>query len=837
MTAGAMRIAWYRIRATWRSRLPGYLALVVLTGVLGGVALAAVTAARRTDSSYPRFLTSTRPSSLVVQPFTSPADSPAFVRQLSQLPHVRHAAYAVAFSAVTLTPRGTPGTILLSQAQLIASPDGLYSRQDQVTIVAGRPADPRDPGQIVVSPDAAARLHLLVGSRLRVVLISSAGGQARARLTLTVTGIGVFNLQVLQDDIDTGRTGFLLGTPALAARYGGCCASAMIVGLRLADASRYGTAAAREYGRLIAASPDIPAGQRELQDYLTGPIEAEAQRGIRPEAVALGVFGLIAGAAALLIGAQTISRLFYAGRPDAAVLRALGAGPAAAVADQLAWASGAAAAGSLLAAGAAAALSPFSLFGPVRQVEPGRDIYLDWTVLGAGTAALAGLLGGWVLITAYRRAPHRAATASAAGRASGAARAVAGAGLPAPVLAGTRFALEAGRGRTAVPVRSVIAGAMLAACVGGATLTFGASLSTLIASPDLYGWSFSYALYSVQGWGTVPVRWAGPLLARDRDVAAVSDAWFTTLQIGGQTVPALLEPDRAAVAPHLVTGHLPDGPHQVVLGEATLAQLHRRVGETVTINDPLHARLRIVGTAVLPTIGTVLSVHPSMSTGALLSAAILPGTGAGGPFAGPLAGPNAIFVRLRPGVSQAAGLRSMRGVLAALDRDEHAPRVLAHTNGEALVDTVSLLPPQRPAEIVNYKTMGAMPATLAAGLAAGAVAGLAVTLTASVRHRRRDLALLKTLGFTRGQLAAAIAWQATLITAIGLLTGLPIGIAAGRWLWLAFTRELSAVPDPVVPALSLLAAALAALVLANLVAAGPGRYAARTRAAEILRAE
>ncbi len=60
---------------------------------------------------------------------------------------------------------------------------------------------------------------------------------------------------------------------------------------------------------------------------------------------------------------------------------------------------------------------------------------------------------------------------------------------------------------------------------------------------------------------------------------------------------------------------------------------------------------------------------------------------------------------------------------------------------------------------------------------------------------------------------------------------------AGRLLWLAFARELGAVPDPVVPAASLALAAVAALVLANLMAALPGRSAARTPAAMVLRAE
>jgi hypothetical protein len=237
----------------------------------------------------------------------------------------------------------------------------------------------------------------------------------------------------------------------------------------------------------------------------------------------------------------------------------------------------------------------------------------------------------------------------------------------------------------------------------------------------------------------------------------------------------------------------------------------------------------------MPAIGGVLSVHPSMSTGVLFSRALLPGNGSGA-FGRLLAGPNAILVRLRPGVSQAAGLRSMQAIRSQLTALLNSRQALAASHGSSIADTIDLLPAQRPAEIVNYKTMGAKPAILAAGLAAGAVAGLGLTLVASVRRRRRDFALLKTLGFTRGQLGAAVAWQSSTIAVIGLVIGLPLGVAAGRWLWLAFAHQLSAVPDPVIPA-SLGLAALAALVLANLVAALPGRAAARTPAALLLRAE
>ena len=161
----------------------------------------------------------------------------------------------------------------------------------------------------------------------------------------------------------------------------------------------------------------------------------------------------------------------------------------------------------------------------------------------------------------------------------------------------------------------------------------------------------------------------------------------------------------------------------------------------------------------------------------------------------------------------------------------HSPQIVDQAGAEALELVANVLPVQRPAEIVNYKSMGTMPAVLAGGVAAGTVAALGLTLVASVRRRRRDLALLKTLGFTRGQLAAAVAWQSTVVAVVGLVVGVPLGIAAGRWLWLAFARELSAVPDPVVPAASIALAAVAALVLANLVAAVPGRQAARTPAA------
>jgi ABC-type lipoprotein release transport system permease subunit len=112
-----------------------------------------------------------------------------------------------------------------------------------------------------------------------------------------------------------------------------------------------------------------------------------------------------------------------------------------------------------------------------------------------------------------------------------------------------------------------------------------------------------------------------------------------------------------------------------------------------------------------------------------------------------------------------------------------------------------------------------------------------LTLIASVRRRRRELAMLKTLGFTGRQLAGAVAWQSIIAVGIGTLIGVPVGIVLGRWLWDLFAQEINAVPAPTVPALDIVAIAAGALVLALVVSGIPGRIAARTPTALLLRAE
>ena len=361
-----------------------------------------------------------------------------------------------------------------------------------------------------------------------------------------------------------------------------------------------------------------------------------------------------------------------------------------------------------------------------------------------------------------------------------------------------------------------------------ATLTFGSSL-TLISHPPLYGWNWSYALSSAQGLGAIPQQQVRSSLRGDPDVAAWTRVSFVTGDLDGQVVPMLFGSPHATLTPPLLSGHQPDGRDQIVLGPATLAQLHKHLGDHVSIsNANLSAHLTIVGTATMPAVGLWQGLHTSMGTGALASDQLLPATANG--CAGP---PGMAFVRLRTGVSAAAGLASIQHAVSG------ANRVLADApaSNPCHGDVLSVLPVQHPAQIANYRTMGATPALLAFSLAAGAVAALGLTLFASVRRRRRDLAVLKTIGFTQRQVAATVACQATATAIIGIAVGVPLGIILGRRLWTLFAQQIYAVPEPAVPVGPVILLSLGILVLVNVVAALPGWAAARSPATPALRAE
>ena len=145
--------------------------------------------------------------------------------------------------------------------------------------------------------------------------------------------------------------------------------------------------------------------------------------------------------------------------------------------------------------------------------------------------------------------------------------------------------------------------------------------------------------------------------------------------------------------------------------------------------------------------------------------------------------------------------------------------------------------PRLPVNIMNVARARTVPLILAAILGGLALATIVHGLVMAARRRRHDLAVLKTLGFVRRQIRAAVAWQSTTTVAVSLAVGVPIGILLGRWAWTVLADGLGIRLMWVAPVGYIAAGAALVIVLANLAAMVPARIAARARPAEILRTE
>lgn len=297
--------------------------MVVLIGLVGGLAMGAVAAARRTQSSFPAFLASTNPSDMSV--FTGPVP----VKVLARLPHVKRVESADVLNAAQLGPNGAPVSHGGSAGQVfsVGSVDGLFFNQDRVTVVDGRMANPRLAGQAVVTEEAAHLLGLHVGETVPVGFYTSAqmsspgsgtaAVQPRARIDIKIVGLVVLNSAVVQDDAERSISALVILTPALTSRVAQCCGDGLAqFGLRLDRGSSEVSTVETEVERLLPAGVGFYVS-------VTSVSEAEAQRAIQPESLALGVFGGIAVLAALLIAGQVIGRQLRRGTGELGILRAL----------------------------------------------------------------------------------------------------------------------------------------------------------------------------------------------------------------------------------------------------------------------------------------------------------------------------------------------------------------------------------------------------------------------------------------------------------------------------------------------------------------------------------
>jgi hypothetical protein len=811
-----LRLVAHEFHVRWR----GWAVLVLLVAIAGGAALAAAAGARRTESAYQRFLAASKASDVLVSPVNTGFGG--YYEALARLPDVAALAPIVGLNALPLLPDGKPG----AGGPAVAPVDGRFGKLLEIPkLVSGRMPRPNRPAEIAVNQIGAQTLHLHVGSSL--VLCARAGpvcsGPHVRRLNERVVGIVVTRGSVVPvTDLD--KVPAILASTALFHQL----VHQLGPGYRAFDGA---------YVKLVpGASPQqFGLGAQTLARRFPGTggqvllanersQAATVEQSIRPEAVTLGIFALVLAVTALLIVGQAAVRLLVVGSSDNPTLTALGMTRGQLTAAGLIEVATTATAGALAAVGVAIAASPLTPIGAARAAEPTPGISIDATVLGTGSAAIVLLLLARAAWPAWRlasagRADAREAAASI--RRSLVAQWLAGAGAPVTATAGVRLALEPGRGRNAVPVRSALAGAALSVLAVVAACTFGANLLHLVRSPRLYGQGWDAAI-DLQ-FQTITPPQAEHLLGRVRGVSGWSFGDHGIIGVNGVVVPALgvASGKGRLQSPTLLQGHPPRTDHEIALGTSVLRQIGRRVGQSVTVTvSGQRERDRIVGRPVFPNFGQGTFTPTDLGQGAETTAAVLAPSAAA---AGNAPGYQFVLVRFAPGTRPAADMAGLTRSMAAYCA--------------ALQQSTCLVTDQRPIGVTNYVSIDGTPEVLGAALAILGLGVLGQLMVVSGRRRRRDFAIMKTLGLQRRQLRSITAWQVTTLTGLALLAGLPLGIALGRWAWVLFGNGLGISGDAVTPVTLILLMVPAVILAANAVAFWPARTAARLSAAEVLRAE
>jgi ABC-type lipoprotein release transport system permease subunit len=816
------------LRRSWRQAT----VLALIIGILGAVALGSLAGARRTATAYDRYLTSINASDAFVNvpgvlpgmPVTRPIDL------ISALPGViSHATY-VGLNAFPVLHGKVDYDFLT--ASINGSLDGEYFSQDRASVVAGALPPPDSTTTVVLTPGAARAFGVGVGDTMRYQF-SRRGPQGQQVGKPVIRSFRVAAIAeippALVDQSDEAEGTIL---PPGATRQLLSAYFYAWIGLRLAD----GTAGIPRLQQQLATLANrlerqIKAATGQKGDDLsftinrTDVVERQVRQAITPEVIALSVFGAIAAVAMLVLAGQGLAQLVGRRGPDIAVLRALGA-----TRGQAALAAGlpgaiAVLGGTVLAVAGAIALSPLAPVGPVRRFDPSRGMAADPLVLGAGAVVCAVLLLGLLTMLAVRTASRRGTWAGP--RSSALARAAAAAGLPATVVVGTRNALEPGR---SVPVRSALVGAIAAVTAVVSAVVFNASLAGLITHPARYGWNWDTVIQAESGYGSFNPGVMKKLLAGQQAVGAWSEFAFTQLPVDGKFFPVLgVRHDLGSIQPPTTAGRPLTGGNQIELGTVTLAALGKKIGDTVRIGIAPYTRTAVItGTVTLPSFGIGGAEHVSLGRGAMLpEATLLAVTGATTPAASANqaipAFPSAVAIDWAPGSTAAQRAALIHRVTSA--------------NPDGTPGGTYEMRSALASAVINTEQMGGQPLALGIGLAAAAVLSLALTVLSLVRRRRHELALLKIIGMTRGQIRAVIAWQTTLTLLIAVVVGGPLGVVGGRLAWRAFAGSLGVAPIVEVP-LAVVVVGLVVLVLAgDLLAALPAAVAARTRAAVELRAE
>jgi len=826
----AVRLAFGSLLSQrWRS----WLVLAGLVAITSGASLAALAAGARTDGAVPSLVSSTKSPDLLTVSGGPPGLGFAQVTstQIGALPGVIHDEVGVVFEFQTAAIAGQTFTAGQNALAVVALPVGSPQPGDLAAkLVAGRLPDPGRPDEVLADYALQRSIPgLRVGSVVGLKLYTSSESQDLENgvqgpgpsLTLHVVGIDLSGISLPGGH----EAGFLTVTPAFVRQEAAQALTIETDLLRLAG----GASGAPRTEAALQAVPGVEPGFGNMLVISTDAAYSAIERSIHPQVVGWWTLAALAGLGAIVVLAQGLARQSAAEAPVYATMAALGMRPVEILQLGLARCLAVGVAGSVGAIALAYALSPLTPVGEARQSVTARGLVFDPALLLLGGLAIVVAVlavGVWPCwrATRARTGFQGGGEAAAVRRPSSVVVWLSRAGGSPAALIGTRQALERGRSPSSPPAGSAIAGAVLAIAALTGTAIFGASLAHLLATPRLYGDDYSL--------GTPPGGTAAPsgvdvtevldsLVAPLPGVTQISVGGASAGTAGSATVSVLaLASLKGPPLLSIVSGRSPSGPGEVALGAATMRQLHTRVGSTVVIAPVTQTvTFRVVGEASFP-------FEYDGATGGL-------GNGVAMTVDGVIAAgcpPEECTTTQSPivfvGFARDATGRASLAKVEAEARDPNSPLFY-----------LSLGPPSAntPTSLVNFGEAVNFPLLVTLSVVVFAVASLLHALVVGVIRRRREIGILKSLGFLRRQVGAVVTWQSVTVLVVGLIVGIPLGVAIGRGVWGVFAAEVGVVNATIVPAWQIVALAAGALVAALAISGIPAALAARLRPAQLLR--
>jgi putative ABC transport system permease protein len=783
-----------RARAELRARLPSMLALTILLGLGAGAVMTLTAGARRTDSAYARFAREYKAADMLLYPQFGDTFAKFDFATVAAQPQVLVAARQSFLGAQE------------QNIQVLAGDPPLGTEINRMKVLEGRLPRPDSTDEAVVSFDFAKARHLRPGSvmTIRFGLLDSTFVPMRLRIVGIEASPGEFPPQLSSNT--PGTSGNLhIGRKAYELLKQRNVFTLDFLLLRL----RRGSA---DFTAMNAALNRLAGGKPQLNQNL-GAQAANVQRSIHLQAVALRIVGGLVGLIGLLVLSQLIARQAALDARETPTLLALGMTRRQIFSSGLGRYSLIGIAGGLIGVASAFAASPLMPIGTGRIAEPNPGLSFDALILGLGAVGTIVVILALAARPLWKSTKRSVEAAVAPADPSLVARTAAAPGFSPAVSTGIRLALETGRGPTAVPVRSSLLSVTLAIAALAGALTFGAGLDHLLKTPLQYGWNWDVHATSTND----EPQAASAMKVLDADPAVEAAALVDNppINIGETRFDAIsIKQHKGVIGPRILDGRAPRAANEVALGVKTMRDAHVRIGSTVHMQISAiaggGASFKVVGSVVIP---------PNSDTARLGSGGVIT-------YDGELAMVpkdfkdlppiSEIYFKFAPGVDRKAALKKIEPVLSK---------------------DYEIILPSKPSDLVNFGQVQNLPLLLAGLVAVMAAATLAHTLVTAIRRRRRDLAILKMLGFAPGQVRWTVACQATTFVSAALVIGLPVGLAAGRLAWTAVARQLGTAPEPVTPSVQLLLTIPWAVLFANLIAAIPGVMAGRMRPAPALRAE